>query len=134
MGIKAEEWRLGWADICNQFLEQNNHTERLDHRSYERQGIDQIPTIHLGAAASQMEKCGIRSVRGNINREIEVSNSKLRQLKARITKLQDWLKEAAESIKTPTLADVIQNIHTITAKIERTTEPIQHSPRLENGG
>lgn len=28
---KAEEWRQGWADICNSFLEQNNHTERIDH-------------------------------------------------------------------------------------------------------
>ncbi|MCC8020574.1 MAG: MobA/MobL family protein [Akkermansia sp.] len=32
-------------------LEQNGHAERIDHRSYERQGIDQIPTIHLGVAA-----------------------------------------------------------------------------------
>lgn len=52
---KAEEWRQGWADICNRFLEQNNHAERIDHRSYERQGIDQIPTIHLGVAASAIE-------------------------------------------------------------------------------
>jgi len=41
---KVEEWRGAWADICNQFLERGNHTERIDHRSYERQGIDQIPT------------------------------------------------------------------------------------------
>ena len=107
---KAEEWRQGWAEICNRFLEQNNHTERIDHRSYERQGIDQIPTIHLGVAASQMERRGIRTERGNINREIEVSNSKLRQLKARISKLQDWLKEETENTAPPTLADYIGEI------------------------
>ena len=56
---KAEEWRGAWAEICNQFLEQNDHAERIDHRSYERQGIDQIPTVHLGVAASAMEKRGI---------------------------------------------------------------------------
>jgi len=78
-------------------LEQNNHTERIDHRSYERQGIDQIPTIHLGVAASAMEKRGICTERGNINREIEVNNQRLSQLKARIVKLQKWLDTEAKA-------------------------------------
>ena len=54
---KAEEWRAAWAQICNQHLGQNEHAEHIDHRSYERQGIDQIPTVHLGVAASAMGKC-----------------------------------------------------------------------------
>lgn len=107
---KAEEWRSAWAEICNLFLEQNGHAERIDHRSYERQGIDQIPTIHLGAAASQMEKRGIATERGNLNREIEVTNKRLRQLRARISKLQDWLKEEQESTAPTTLAHYIQDI------------------------
>lgn len=76
---KAEQWRAAWAEICNRALEQNGHAERIDRRSYARQGIDQIPTVHLGVAASQMEKKGIRTERGDINREIEVSNQKIRQ-------------------------------------------------------
>ena len=107
---KAEEWRSAWAEICNRILEQNGHTERIDHRSYARQGIDQIPTVHLGVAAFQMEKRGIRTERGNLNREIEVTNQRLRQLKARISKLQNWLKEEAANTEPPTLADVIQSI------------------------
>ena len=107
---KAEEWRAAWAQICNQHLEQNGHAERIDHRSYKRQGIDQIPTVHLGVAASAMEKRGIRTERGDLNREIEVTNQKLRQLKARISKLQNWLKEEAENTEPPTLADYIQGI------------------------
>jgi MobA/MobL family. len=107
---KAEDWRQGWAEICNRVLEQNNHTERIDHRSYERQGIEQIPTIHLGVAASAMEKRGIRTERGNINREIEISNQRLRQLKARIIKLQKWLKEESQNTAQPTLADYIGEI------------------------
>ena len=107
---KAEEWRSAWAEICNRALEQNGHTERIDHRSYARQGIDQIPTVHLGVAAFQMEKRGIRTERGNLNREIEVSNQRLRQLKARISKLQNWLKDEAANTEPPTLADVIQGI------------------------
>ena len=107
---RAEEWRAAWAEYVNGVLEHNHHAERIDHRSYERQGIDQIPTIHLGAAASQMEKRGIRTERGNINREIEVTNQRLRQLKARIVKLQSWLKEETENTAPPTLADYIHDI------------------------
>ena len=107
---KAEEWRTAWAQLCNRALEQNGHAERIDHRSYERQGIDQIPTVHLGVAASAMEKRGIRTERGDLNREIEVSNQKFRQLKARIAKLQKWLKEEQENNEPPTLADYIQGI------------------------
>ena len=107
---RAEEWRAAWADTANRYLEKCGHADRLDHRSNERQGIDQVPTIHLGVAASQMERKGIRTERGDINREIEVTNQKLRQLKARINKLTVWLKEEAENLKPPTLADVIENI------------------------
>ena len=64
----AEIWREAWAEYVNANLEHRNHPARVDHRSYKRQGIDQIPTIHLGVAASQMEKRGIRTERGNINR------------------------------------------------------------------
>jgi hypothetical protein len=72
-------WQAVWAQLCNQALEQYGHPERIDHRSYERQEIDQIPTVHLGVAASAMEKRGIRTKRGDLNREIEVTNKHLRQ-------------------------------------------------------
>ena len=64
---KAEQWRKAWADITNKYLEENSIQEKVDHRSYERQGIEQIPIIHLGVSASQMEKKGIVTNRGNIN-------------------------------------------------------------------
>ena len=89
---KAEEWRQAWGDILNQYLEQTGHTERVDHRSFERQGItDQIPTIHLGVAAHQMEQRGIPTERGNINREIKFANQRLRNLKMQITELKSEL-------------------------------------------
>jgi len=70
---KAEEWRAAWADITNRYLEQSNRAERIDHRSYERQGVDTVPTVHMGVAASQMEKKGIRTNRGDINRQAEIT-------------------------------------------------------------
>ena len=79
----AEVWRKVWADLANEVLKQNNRPERIDHRSYERQGIDQIPTVHIGVAASQMEKKGIA-------------------IKAQIGKLKEWLLDvfkAKESLR-----------------------------------
>ena len=71
-----------------------------------------------------MEKRGIRTERGDINREIEVSNSSLRQLKARLIKLENWLKEETDNTEPPTLADVIQNI---LERREQTGQPSRHS-------
>ena len=94
---KAEEWRQGWADFANRFLKQNNIAERIDNRSYERQGIEQIPTIHLGVAASAMERKGILTDRGSTNRRIISMNQEMRQLRARISKLHKWLDEEVKA-------------------------------------
>ena len=94
---KAEEWRQGWADSVNRFLEQNNIAERIDHRSYERQGIEQLPMIHMGVVASAMERKGILTDRGNTNRKIRSMNQELRQLRARINKLHKRLDEEAKA-------------------------------------
>ena len=98
----AEVWRKVWADLANEFLERNNRSERIDHRSYERQGIDQIPTVHIGVAASQMEKKGIATERGELNRSIKAANRLLRDIKAQIGKLKEWLLDvfkAKESLR-----------------------------------
>lgn len=88
---KAELWRSSWAELANKYLEQNFIVERIDHRSFERQGTEQIPTIHLGVAASQMERKGIETERGNINREIKAHNKILAEIKAKISALKNWL-------------------------------------------
>ena len=87
----AELWRKAWADMANDFLERNGSAERIDHRSYERQGIDQIPTVHVGVSASQMEKKGIVTERGELNRNIQKANRLIREIRAQIGKLKDWL-------------------------------------------
>ena len=50
----VEIWRAAWAAYTNRALESAGRPERIDHRSYKRQGIDKIPSVHLGPAASQM--------------------------------------------------------------------------------
>lgn len=99
---KAEEWRKIWADITNKYLEENSIQEKVDHRSYQRQGIEEIPTIHLGVSASQMEKKGIATDRGNINREIRKQNRLLQEIKLRIKALMRWIRGIGKEEKAET--------------------------------
>ena len=88
---KAEEWRESWAKVANRYLSKNGIDEEIDHRSYERQGLEILPTVHMGVAASQMEKKGIVTDRGNHNRRVTEINKELRQTGARIKKQKTWL-------------------------------------------
>ena len=61
-------WRKAWADISNAYLERAGSPERIDHRSNAERGIDELPTVHMGVAACQMEKKGIATEKGELNR------------------------------------------------------------------
>lgn len=81
-------------------LDENGIQDKVDHRSYQRQGIEQIPTIHLGVSATQMEKKGIATDRGNINREIKHQNMILREISRRIKALLSWIRGIGKEEKT----------------------------------
>lgn len=106
---KAEFWRSSWAELANKYLEQNSIDERIDHRSFARQGIDKIPSIHLGVAASQMERKGIKTERGNLNHEISLTNKILAEIKAKIKSLKKWIEkitaEKSELVKSESIID-----------------------------
>jgi len=68
-------WRENWADINNYLFEEKKLNEHIDHRSYKAQGINREPTIHLGAKAWALEKMGIRTERGDYNREVKRRNA-----------------------------------------------------------
>jgi hypothetical protein len=62
------------ADIINESLAAVNADIRVDHRTFKDRGIEQEPTTHLGPAATEMERRGEPSDRGEINRDAERSN------------------------------------------------------------
>lgn len=68
---KVEEWRKRWADCCNKYLARE---QQIDHRSYERQGVTQLPTVHEGYAARLMEQRGTVSDLCQRNRDIRLYN------------------------------------------------------------
>lgn len=68
---KVEEWRKRWADCCNKYLARE---QQIDHRSYERQSVTQLPTVHEGYAARLMEQRGTVSDLCQRNRDIRLYN------------------------------------------------------------
>jgi Ti-type conjugative transfer relaxase TraA len=80
-GPELEIIRKEWADIQNAALAKAGSAARVDHRSLEAQGIDQEPTLHMGVAATAMERKGGSTERGDINREITARNAERDELK-----------------------------------------------------
>ena len=93
-------WRKAWADFTNDFLERNGSPERIDHRSNAERGIDEIPTVHMGVAACQMEKKGIATEKGELNRNIQKANRLIREIRAQVGKLKEWLSELFKARET----------------------------------
>ena len=93
-------WRKAWADFTNDFLERNGSPERIDHRSNAERGIDEIPTVHMGVAACQMEKKGIATEKGELNRNIQKANRLIREIRAQIGKLKEWIADLFKARET----------------------------------
>lgn len=60
---KAEEWRSEIAALINDALESNGLDGRVDHRSYERQGVDRIPQVHEGSCVRAIERRAMDAAR-----------------------------------------------------------------------
>ena len=95
----CEIWRHEWEVIQNRYLEANDRPERVDLRSYARQGLDIIPTVHEGAAVRQMEKRGIQTNIGNLNRDIRAANRLMKSIRQLIQNLKGWITELGEKRK-----------------------------------
>ena len=76
-----------------------------------------LQTVHLGPAAHQMEKRGVETFLGNLNRDIRTANSLMQSIRSAIRGLQRWiadlnekkqlLLDALEKTKKPTLSDLL---------------------------
>ena len=73
--LRPREWLLQcrelWAERANHMLRLAGHKVRIDHRTLEAQGIDRAPTTHLGPSVAALERKGIRTERGERNRQRE---------------------------------------------------------------
>ena len=92
---KAEEWRRAWADACNKRLSKEL---QIDYRSHKRRGLSDLPTLHEGYVAREMENRGKKSEICEYNRQIMELNRALATLKIEIRKVQKLVKEKGEEI------------------------------------
>ncbi len=110
----ARLWRKNLCGTFNAVNEKLGLDERWEYRSYQEQGIELIPTIHLGPSASALERKGIHTEKGDINREIIRRNTVL--IKAR----QDF--EEASAILTLVKRELIDSLADSAAVIAEKTE------------
>ena len=96
-----ETWRQSWAEMCNAKFAEKGLDCRIDHRSFARQGVEQIPTQHEGPTVRAMEAKGIRTDKGDLNRWIRKTNAMLREAKQKIAALIEWLKEVKAELAKP---------------------------------
>ena len=89
-------WRKELTDAINAANAELGMTEdHWEHRSFKEQGLDIIPQIHLGEKANAMERAGIRTIRGDINRDIIARNAIISAARAAYEKA----KEELETVK-----------------------------------
>lgn len=93
---KAELWRHEWETLQNQYLEAAGRSERVNLRSYERQGVELAPTVHMGPAITNLERRGVRTIIGDLNRDIVRENKLLLAIQSL---LSDLLEQAAALIQ-----------------------------------
>jgi len=96
---EIEHMRGVWARQVNTALERHQVEQRVDHRSFERQGKEQEPTRHMGVSATAMERKAAREIPGREpvtdlgkqNAEIRERNSVLETARKAVEKAQELL-------------------------------------------
>ncbi|MEK4444361.1 MULTISPECIES: MobQ family relaxase, partial [unclassified Niallia] len=124
-----EQWREQWSEHANKALKKENIQERITHQSHEDRGLEILPTVHLGHVASDMEKKGIETDRGTINREVKQHNAivyDLQKYREKKQQRQTLIKEQ-EQKKTVAFAPAEQKVLDYIQ-----TKMIKEKPTLEN--
>ncbi|MBW4636223.1 MAG: MobA/MobL family protein, partial [Iphinoe sp. HA4291-MV1] len=91
---QLEAWREKWAAHLNHHLETHGHAERVDHRSYEKQGIDRVPQQHEGRSATVIKE---KVARGEHDRlpDVVTLNAKI----AELNRLKEEIRREEEAIR-----------------------------------
>lgn len=77
---EVEHIRNEWARLANRALERAGQHVQIDHRSFRRQELKRMPSLHLGPSASAMERRGILTRLGNRNRAAQAINARAEKL------------------------------------------------------
>ena len=135
--IEIKDLRKQWEVIVNTELEKHGFAERIDHRSLKDQGAERQPTIKIGWRASAMERRGVLTDRGDINRDIKADNEKNKKLE-----LDIYLDRGRLSVNQIRSASTLDNAAAMSgigsryaqwkANKEKLSNPINHTIAEEN--
>tara|TARA_R110002049_G_scaffold148242_2_gene311169 strand:+ start:27174 stop:28055 length:882 start_codon:yes stop_codon:yes gene_type:complete len=67
-------WRKRWEELANEALKNNKVPTKIDHRSYKKRGLALEPTQHQGSYSTQMERRGLNTRIGVLNKSIQQRN------------------------------------------------------------
>lgn len=140
---KLEGWRSRWADHVNLELERGGHACRINHRTLEAQrteaerraehargigdirtaeqqeeravALDREPEPKLGPTASNMEKLGHESRRGDERRAVEARNAERRTLHEQARDLARQIAEVTREV----FEDAQRRLHDIAKRLEK---------------
>lgn len=104
-----------------------------EYRSFKELGIEREPTVHLGSGAERLERKGMRSDRGNINREITEQNRLLEnaenEYKEAVKKANEL--RAALSVQAPeNKNEILELIGTVATEKSRLVLPVVSGKHL----
>lgn len=108
------ELRKAWANLCNELYEEKGLPQRVDWRSYEELGVNQIPTVHEGPTVRAMEAKGMETALGSLNRMIRKFNQMLQDAKELLWKAmfqEGQLQEKMLLTKKPTIAEYLMEYY-----------------------
>jgi MobA/MobL family len=90
--VHGREWvehaRERWAELTNAALARSGRTARVDHRSYERQGIDREPGQHYGPSALHLIDRGHQSERLERAADVADRDEVIQAIELEIIKLE----------------------------------------------
>lgn len=89
-----ERWRSAWAEHANAALQKEHSYARIDSRSNAARGLDARPTVHLGPQAAALERDGIRTSAGDMNRRARAHNREIENTKTQAAGLRRELQQA----------------------------------------
>lgn len=130
-----QKWREEWAKFINSKFEEKGLDCRIDHRSYVDQGLDLLPTVHEGPQVRKMEKRGIRTEKGDLNRWIKKFNQMYRSLQSTIAALKEWIKEAKEILREPEevyLVDLLRDCQDVRNQVASTYQRGKKRAKIRN--
>ena len=108
------EWREGWAAIQNKHLRRHLGPDapQVSHLSLAERGVDRAPTVHLGPAATALERKDQASELGEQNRDVKARNEKLKEIRLDFQATADRIAAASPEVlvAVPTLIIETQKV------------------------